>query len=78
LACLASAKLKPVDLKDIPKEYHDFADVFSASPKLIPWPLTDPMISRSHLRMVLRRLNLLYTCSLPWSLPHSESLSMST
>ena len=27
----ASAKPEPVDLKDVPKEYHDFADVFSKS-----------------------------------------------
>jgi hypothetical protein len=30
-ACAASASADPADLKDLPKEYHDFADVFSKS-----------------------------------------------
>jgi hypothetical protein len=41
-ACAASALADLVDLKDIPKEYHDFTD--SASQKLIPWLPTNPMI----------------------------------
>jgi hypothetical protein len=30
-ACAASASADPVDVKDLPKEYHDFADVFRKS-----------------------------------------------
>jgi hypothetical protein len=65
-ARLASAKPEPVDLKDVPKEYHDFADVFSKSKadSLAPHRPYDLNIA---LEDGATPPQPLYTCSLPWS-----------
>ena len=54
----------PVDLLDVPEDYHNFADVFS-KPKPIHWLPTDHMISKSPSRMVKNLLNLQPICSQP-------------